>query len=84
MQKFTCESDAWAGLDQFEQRLPWHRLETCTVVSKTDYQKRSKPKARTQLNDITYHVQDHGSRSWRKTPRPLRCALEDISQVFLY
>ncbi|AOY78967.1 MULTISPECIES: hypothetical protein [Moorena] len=74
MQELACEPDAWAGLDQFEQRLPWHRLETRTVVSKPHYQKRGKPKARTQPNDITYHVQAHGSRSWRKTPRPLRCA----------
>ncbi|NEP31505.1 hypothetical protein [Moorena sp. SIO3B2] len=47
VQELACEPDAWAGLDQFEQRLPWHRLETRTVVSKPHDQKRGKPKART-------------------------------------
>lgn len=56
-QEFACEADALAALNQFEQTLPWHRLEAPSVQQKLHYEKPGKPKRDTVPTRITYHPQ---------------------------
>ena len=56
-QKFDCEADALAALQQFEPTLKWHQLEELGVKQKAHYEKLGRPKPGTPASRITYFPQ---------------------------
>lgn len=56
-QDFACEADAFAALQSFAARLPWHDLIDRQVTVKAHYDRPGKPQPGTAPERVSYHPQ---------------------------